>query len=110
MHINISISLDEIIKFLLKYGEVQGLADYVDKLAEDLANNIVVVISEFGRTLRENGNLGTDHGHVTTYWVLGGNIKGGSIVGEQVEVSQAKLYENRDSPVLNEYRSILGAF
>ena len=86
----------------------QGLAAYADEMAEDWADTIVVVISEFGRTLRENGNRGTDHGHGTTYWVLGGNIKGGSIVGEQVEVSQAKLLQNRDFPVLNEYRSILG--
>ena len=86
----------------------QGLAAYADEMAEDWADTIVVVISEFGRTLRENGNRGTDHGHGTTYWVLGGNIKGGSIVGEQIEVNQANLFQNRDFPVLNEYRSILG--
>ena len=72
---------------------------------------MVVVISEFGRTFRENGNKGTDHGHGTTYWLLGGGLSssaGGRIVGEQVEVNQKNLFQNRDHPVLNEYRAVLG--
>ena len=47
-------------------------------------------ISEFGRTFRENGDHGTDHGHGSVYWVLGGGINGGRILGEQVKVEQAK--------------------
>ena len=52
----------------------------------------------------ENGNRGTDHGHGTTYWLLGGGLSshaGGRIVGEQVEVNQKNLFQNRDHPVLN---------
>ncbi len=86
----------------------QGLAAYADEMGAAWSETIVVVISEFGRTFRENGNRGTDHGHGTTYWVLGGKINGGRIVGEQVEVNQAKLFQNRDFPVLNDYRSVLG--
>jgi uncharacterized protein (DUF1501 family) len=67
----------------------------------------VVVISEFGRTFRENGNQGTDHGHGTVYWVLGGGIDGGRIAGEQVDVGFAKLFQQRDFPVLNGYRELL---
>jgi uncharacterized protein (DUF1501 family) len=69
---------------------------------------VVVVVSEFGRTFRENGNRGTDHGHGTVYWVLGGSISGGKICGEQQRVTQATLFQNRDFPVLNDYRSVLG--
>ena len=72
---------------------------------------MVAVISEFGRTFRENGNKGTDHGHGTAYWLLGGSLSaqaGGHVVGEQMEVSEANLFQNRDYPVLNEYRSVLG--
>ena len=58
----------------------------------------MVVISEFGRTFRENGDRGTDHGHGSVYWVLGGGINGGRIVGEQVKVDQANLFQNRDYP------------
>jgi uncharacterized protein (DUF1501 family) len=68
----------------------------------------VVVVSEFGRTFRENGDRGTDHGHGTVYWVLGGHVRGGRIVGEQVAVNQKTLLQNRDYPVLNNYRDLLG--
>ena len=73
-------------------------------------NTVVVVISEFGRTFRENGAKGTDHGHGTTYWVMGGGLAsraGGHVVGEQVEVNEKNLFQNRDYPILNEYRSVL---
>jgi uncharacterized protein (DUF1501 family) len=66
----------------------------------------VVVISEFGRTFRENGDRGTDHGHGS--WVMGGGINGGRIVGEQVKVDQANLFQNRDYPVLTDYRAMFG--
>ena len=71
-------------------------------------HTVVVVISEFGRTFRENGNHGTDHGHGTAYWVLGGGIRGGRIAGEQVQLSAATLNQSRDYPVLTDYRDMLG--
>ena len=69
-------------------------------------DTVVVVISEFGRTFRENGDRGTDHGHGSVYWVLGGGINGGRIAGEQVKVEQATLFQNRDYPVLTDYRAL----
>src|SRR5438309_8384421 len=71
-------------------------------------DTVVVVISEFGRTFRENGNRGTDHGHGTVYWALGGGIRGARVAGEQVRVSRDTLFQDRDYPVLNEYRALLG--
>ena len=50
----------------------------------------MVVISEFGRTFRENGDKGTDHGHGSAYWVLGGGVNGGRIAGEQVKVERGQ--------------------
>ncbi len=85
-----------------------GLAAFAGEMGNAWGNTVVVVVSEFGRTFRENGNRGTDHGHGTVYWVLGGAIHGGRIVGEQVAVEQHTLLQNRDFPVLNEYRSTLG--
>jgi len=52
----------------------------------------VVVISEFGRTFRENGDRGTDHGHGSVYWVMGGGINGGRILGEQIKVEQGNAF------------------
>lgn len=69
-------------------------------------DSVVVVISEFGRTFRENGDHGTDHGHGSVYWVLGGGLNGGRIAGEQIKVAQPSLFENRDYPVLTDYRAL----
>ena len=90
----------------------QGLATFADEIGpEAWRHTVVAVISEFGRTFRENGNKGTDHGHGTTYWFLGGGLSaqaGGKVIGEQMEVSEKNLFQNRDYPILNEYRSTLG--
>ena len=99
-------------------GATGYLADRIGELGRALAgfseeigpvawqNTVVVVISEFGRTFRENGDHGTDHGHGSVYWAMGGGLKGGRIAGDQVEVTQAKLFQNRDYPVLTDYRSM----
>jgi uncharacterized protein (DUF1501 family) len=85
----------------------RGLAGFADEMGAGWNDTVVVVISEFGRTFRENGNRGTDHGHGTVYWVLGGGIRGGRVAGEQVRVERATLLQDRDYPVLNEYRAVL---
>ncbi len=90
----------------------QGLATFAESMgAEAWRHTVVAVISEFGRTFRENGNKGTDHGHGTAYWFLGGGLSaqaGGKVLGEQIEVTEKALFQNRDYPVLNEYRALLG--
>jgi uncharacterized protein (DUF1501 family) len=86
----------------------RGLAVFAQTLGTEWRNTVVVVVSEFGRTFRENGNRGTDHGHGSVYWVLGGGIAGGRVAGEQVRVERASLLQDRDYPVLNNYRSVLG--
>jgi uncharacterized protein (DUF1501 family) len=93
-----------------RLGELgRGLAGFADELGPDVwGRTTVVVVSEFGRTFRENGDKGTDHGHGSVYWVLGGAVKGGRIVGPQAPVTQAGLNQNRDYPVLTDYRSLIG--
>ena len=86
----------------------RGLQMFSSSLGSEWNNTVVVVLSEFGRTFRENGNRGTDHGHGTVYWILGGSISGGAIVGEQQRVVRNTLFQDRDYPVLNDYRSVLG--
>jgi len=86
----------------------RGLSAYAQEMGPMWKQTVVVVVSEFGRTFRENGTRGTDHGHGTVFWVLGGAVKGGRIVGDQAGVDQASLFQNRDFPVLNDYRALLG--
>jgi uncharacterized protein (DUF1501 family) len=86
----------------------RGLQVFSQTLGTEWNNTVVVVLSEFGRTFRENGNRGTDHGHGTVYWVLGGAINGGAIAGEQQTVNRSTLFQDRDFPVLNDYRAVLG--
>jgi uncharacterized protein (DUF1501 family) len=86
----------------------RGLAGFAEAVGPAWKDTIVVVISEFGRTFRENGDRGTDHGHGSVYWLMGGGIKGNRLLGEQVKVAQSTLFQNRDYPVLNEYRAMLG--
>jgi uncharacterized protein (DUF1501 family) len=92
-----------------RFGELgRGLVALADALGPAWERTVVVAISEFGRTFRENGNRGTDHGHGTAFVVLGGAVRGGRIAGEQVRVARETLHQDRDLPVLNEYRAVLG--
>ena len=86
----------------------RGLVALSQELGSEWRNTVVAVVSEFGRTFRENGNKGTDHGHGSVHWVLGGSINGGRIAGEQARVNKDSLFQDRDYPVLNEYRAVLG--
>jgi uncharacterized protein (DUF1501 family) len=86
----------------------RGLQVFSQSLGTEWNNTVVVVLSEFGRTFRENGNRGTDHGHGTVYWILGGAINGRTISGEQQSVARGSLLQDRDYPVLNDYRAVLG--
>jgi uncharacterized protein (DUF1501 family) len=93
--------LGELGRALSGFSEEIGPAGWRD--------TVVVVISEFGRTFRENGDRGTDHGHGSVYWVMGGGINGGRIAGEQVKLEPAHLFQNRDYPVLTDYRALFAA-
>ena len=89
-------------------GLGRGLQAFAQSMDREWQNTVVVVLSEFGRTFRENGNRGTDHGHGSVYWILGGSISGARIAGEQQAVSRTTLFQDRDYPVLNDYRAVLG--
>jgi uncharacterized protein (DUF1501 family) len=105
-HVNQGSTSGQLANNLSNLGK--GLAAYADALGDEWNNTVVVVVSEFGRTFRENGNKGTDHGHGTVYWVLGGKVNGGRVAGQQMAVNAQNLFQNRDYPVLNNYRDVLG--
>jgi uncharacterized protein (DUF1501 family) len=83
----------------------QGLAILARKLGPMLDDTVIVVMSEFGRTARENGNRGTDHGHGNVMWVLGGGVNGGKVHGDWQGLTA--LHEGRDLPVTTDFRSVL---
>jgi uncharacterized protein (DUF1501 family) len=84
-----------------------GLATFAHDLGQDWNDTIVVVISEFGRTAKENGNAGTDHGHGNAIWVAGGKVRGGKIYGEWPGLAPTQLHENRDLAITTDYRTAL---
>jgi uncharacterized protein (DUF1501 family) len=104
-HVNQGSAQGQLANLLGNLGS--GLSAFAERIGPAWKNTVVVVISEFGRTFRENGTRGTDHGHGTAYWVLGGGIHGGRMAGEQVRVEQRTLNQDRDWPVLTEYRAML---
>jgi uncharacterized protein (DUF1501 family) len=105
-HVNQGGGQGQLANLLTSLGK--GLAAFADQMRSSWNRTVVVVISEFGRTFRENGTHGTDHGHGSAYWVLGGALHGGRMAGEQVAVAAPALNQNRDLPVLTEYRALLG--
>ena len=100
-------------------GSVQGqIAQRVGELSQamaalwtDLGNlaedTVVVTMSEFGRTARENGNRGTDHGHANVMFILGGPVRGRRVYGRWPGLAQEHLYEGRDLALTTDFRTVL---
>jgi uncharacterized protein (DUF1501 family) len=105
-HVNQGNAQGQLANLLTSLG--QGLAGFAEQMGPAWNQTLVFVLSEFGRTFRENGTHGTDHGHGSTHWVLGGAVHGGRFAGDQVAVAPRTLNQNRDFPVLTEYRGMLG--
>jgi uncharacterized protein (DUF1501 family) len=86
----------------------QSLAAFWTDLGDLGEDTVVVTMSEFGRTARENGNRGTDHGHANVMFVLGGAVKGGKVYGRWPGLEPPELYEGRDLAVTTDFRQVLG--
>jgi uncharacterized protein (DUF1501 family) len=84
-----------------------GLAAFHQDLGDRMENIVVVTMSEFGRTARENGNRGTDHGHANCMFVMGGSVKGGRVYGQWPGLSDHQLNEGRDLAVTTDFRAVL---
>jgi uncharacterized protein (DUF1501 family) len=86
-----------------------GLAGFAQQLGPAYSDTVVMVISEFGRTMRENGNGGTDHGHGNVTWVMGGPVRGGRIYGRWPGLGPGELYQERDLAVTTDFREPISA-
>jgi uncharacterized protein (DUF1501 family) len=91
---------------LAQFG--QSLAAFYQDLGDRMEDVTLVTMSEFGRTVRENGDRGTDHGHANVMFVMGGGVRGGKVYGEWPGLAQEQLYEERDLALTTDFRDVLG--
>jgi uncharacterized protein (DUF1501 family) len=85
-----------------------SIAALATDLGAKMDDVVILTMSEFGRTARENGNRGTDHGHANAMFVLGNSVKGGKVYGDWKGLSNDKLYEGRDLDVTTDFRDVFG--
>src|SRR6266853_2155439 len=105
-HVNEGGTQGQIANVLREFS--QSLAAFWTDLGDLAEDTVVVTLSEFGRTARENGNRGTDHGHANVMFVMGGPVKGGKVYGRWPGLDQSQLYEGRDLAVTTDFRQVLG--
>jgi uncharacterized protein (DUF1501 family) len=86
-------------------GGIAALATDLGKLMDDV---VILTMSEFGRTVRENGNRGTDHGHANAMFVIGNSVRGGKIYGQWPGLKSDQLYEGRDLALTTDFRDVFG--
>jgi uncharacterized protein (DUF1501 family) len=86
----------------------EGIAAFWTDMGDEAEDVVLVTMSEFGRTARQNGTAGTDHGHANVMFVLGGPVKGGRVYGKWPGLAQEQLYEGRDLAITTDFRQVLG--
>jgi uncharacterized protein (DUF1501 family) len=85
-----------------------SLAAFWRDLGDRMEDVVVVTMSEFGRTAKENGNRGTDHGHANVMFALGGGVRGGKVYGDWPGLAREQLYQARDLNLTTDFRDVLG--
>ena len=101
-HVNEPAQLPRILR---DFGE--SLAAFYRDLGDRMEDVVVVTMSEFGRTAKENGNRGTDHGHANAMFVMGGAVQGGKVYGKWPGLAREQLYEERDLALTTDFRDVL---
>jgi uncharacterized protein (DUF1501 family) len=86
----------------------QSLAAFHHDLGGRMEDIVIVTMSEFGRTAKENGNRGTDHGHGNCMLVMGGDVKGGRVYGKWPGLDNQQLNEGRDLMLTTDFRTVVG--
>jgi uncharacterized protein (DUF1501 family) len=96
---------NELFGLLRQFSNAIG-AFYQD-MGDRMEDVVLVTMSEFGRTVQENGAAGTDHGHGSMMMVIGGSVQGGMIYGEWPGLEKEQLFEGRDLAVTTDFRAVL---
>ena len=95
----------QLANLLREFGD--SLAAFSCDMGDRMADITIATMSEFGRTAKENGNRGTDHGHANAMFILGGNVRGGKVYGDWPGLQEEQLYQGRDLDVTTDFRTIL---
>lgn len=94
-------------------NRLQALAGGLNALATGLGerfdDTVILVMSEFGRTVRQNGTRGTDHGHGNVMWLMGGGVRGGRVHGQWPGLDASALHEGRDLAITTDFRQVIAA-
>ncbi len=85
-----------------------GIAALAIDLGRQMDDVVILTMSEFGRTVGENGNRGTDHGHANAMFVMGNSVRGGKIYGQWPGLKSDQLYEGRDLALTTDFRDVFG--
>jgi uncharacterized protein (DUF1501 family) len=86
----------------------QGVAALYKDMGDQMSDVVILTMSEFGRTVKPNGTNGTDHGHATCFFALGGDVNGGKVLGQWPGLAPEQLYENRDLALTTDFRAVFG--
>ncbi len=105
-HVNQGASEGQLAARLQELGG--ALAAFATDLGDGMRDVVVLTMSEFGRTIHENGNSGTDHGHATAMLLLGGAVNGGKMLGRWPGLDPAARFEGRDVAVTTDFRDLFG--
>jgi uncharacterized protein (DUF1501 family) len=98
-------SVGQLANILTEFGG--SLAAFYQDLGDRMEDVVLVTMSEFGRTTKENGNRGTDHGHANVMFVMGGPVKGGKVYGRWPGLAPEQLNEERDLALTTDFRDVL---
>ena len=105
-HVNQGNSRGQLANRLQDFGG--GIAALVTDLGNLMDDVVILTMSEFGRTVRENGNRGTDHGHANAMFVIGNSVRGGKVYGRWPGLQSDQLYEGRDLALTTDFRDVFG--
>ena len=105
-HVNQGNSRGQLANLLQQFSA--GIAALYQDLGQRMDDVVILTMSEFGRTVRENGNRGTDHGHANAMFVIGNSVRGGKVYGRWPGLSDDKLNEGRDLALTTDFRDVFG--
>ena len=105
-HVNQGNARGQLANLLTQFSS--AIAAFYQDLGQHMDDVVLLTMSEFGRTVKENGNRGTDHGHANAMFVMGNNVRGGKVYGAWPGLSSDQLYEGRDLALTTDFRDVFG--